>query len=117
MAGVKELLEVGSRRRTAPVEVPGIGTFYVQSLTERERASIEKASREDTAGTVLARLIQLCAVNDKGHRLFKDGQSELESILDLDVAVAGAFERAIDSLADTSRYEETLGNLEGTTAG
>lgn len=116
MSSAQDLLTKGATRRVMPVEVPGIGTYHVRSLTEAERAKVERDSRsDDDQRSVLSRLIQLCACDAKGNRLFRDDAETLEQIGNLDVAVAGAFELAINKLADSSTYEETVKNFGLTT--
>lgn len=65
------LFAKGKARRFGTYPVPGLGTVRVQSLSERERAGIERAVQ---GGSSLYRphMIALAVVDDEGRRVFTD---------------------------------------------
>lgn len=71
----EKLLGHGVTRRYADVDVPGMGVVRIRSLTERERAVIEKqAATGDISYRAL--LISMAVVEQNGFRIFTDAEAE-----------------------------------------
>lgn len=89
-----------AERRYIEVEVAGFGRVRLQSLTERERAAYERASYDDKGelqmealGQRKARLVALCAVDDKGFRIL--GDREVQKLYEnMDSAILDAIYEA-----------------------
>jgi hypothetical protein len=102
------LFAKGKLRRYGTYHVPGFGTIRVQSLTERERAGIERAVQ---GGSSLYRphMVALAVVDDEGRRVFTDG--DVEDLAEVD-------SRLMLAIADTvaghiGPVELTAEDLEG----
>ena len=96
------------KRRITSVDIPELGTVYIQSMTERERSLNEynsyqrlnkggKGAERDTFIRVRARAIQLCLVNANGERMFSDSDEHTEAILDMDARVSELITDAIEA--------------------
>ena len=113
-----------SQRRYQFVDVPGVGTARIQSLTEAERSAIEYSvaytdgdEKEQAARRLKARWIVATLVNDDGDRVFTD--NDVEFVNTIDSAIVS---RLIDSIWDhvgvTKDDQEALEkNLETTPDG
>lgn len=82
-------------RRYTTVDVADFGRVRLQSLTEAEAASYDIASldqrgrwRHKLAAAARRRLLALTIVDEQGHRLFED--SDTEALGNLDARVADA---------------------------
>ena len=76
-----------NKRRFADVEIPGLGTLRIRSLTERERSEYEAGFLDsDGRATNLVdgkvRLIMLCVCNASGQRLFSDADKPALEAMD-----------------------------------
>jgi hypothetical protein len=76
-----KLLATCNKRRVAEYNVDGLGEVRLQSLTELERASVEKTANEDTT-KLRAMLIAYSMVDEDGNRLFSD--EEVGTVLAMD---------------------------------
>jgi hypothetical protein len=76
-----KLLATCNKRRVASYNVDGLGEVRLQSLTELERASVEKTANEDTT-KLRAMLIAYSMVDEDGNRLFSD--DEIGTVLAMD---------------------------------
>lgn len=115
----REQLLGATKRRYRLVNVPDLGEFRIQSLTERERSNYE-ASLLDRKGGVVKdrmlssrrRLIALTLVDDVGNRLL--GEADVDKLEDLDSGVTVLlWEAARDHCGFTDQdIEEAVGNSE-----
>lgn len=123
--------EASKKRRVKEIDIPGFGKVWIQSLNERQRASIEagvvemiqgkrgrklEEAQHDLAIRARARLIAAVVVDEHETRVFNDKESTLDEILEMDSAVLDAIAREIDehcgnpNLTDED-YEEMEKNL------
>ena len=73
---IRDALLSARTRRFREVDIPGLGTVKIQSMSERERADAQRLS-EDKPGEFSARLIVTCVCNGDGHRLFSEADIPL----------------------------------------
>ena len=103
----KATLLAKCKRRYANLDVPGVGMIRVQSMTERERAAIEQAIiKGDTAGTMRARVLAACMVDEDGRKIW--GDHELETISEMDSVTVLAIFNAIDEFTTSGDNVEEL---------
>lgn len=100
-----------SQRRYTEVDADWAGEgkkVRIQSMTERERASIERQivrekSNEDSP-SVRARIIQLTLVDAEGHRIY--GEHDLDFICSLDSGLTDWLIDRIDEHCQVNRRDE-----------
>lgn len=83
----KRMLQDARIRRYAEFEIDGFGTVRIQSLTERERASIEKQAGGDDF-CYRASLIALAVVDSNGDRVFSDADVDQLAEADCQITIA-----------------------------
>lgn len=67
-----------NRRRYKHVDIPAVGAFRLQSLTEAERSAMETMPRED----IKAFLVTVCVVDEEGKRVFTDADISAVKLVD-----------------------------------
>lgn len=112
----KRVLQDARRRRYTEFEIDGFGTVRIQSLTERERASIEKQAGND-GFCYRASLIALAVVDANGDRVFSDEDVEqlAEADCQLTISLSDAVIEHVGALQFTqSSIEAEVKNSEAT---
>lgn len=91
---------VWTKRKPVPVDVPELGTLHVRVLTQAEKDAFDESTRKVVNGelvpnlaNVTARVVALCACDEKGKRLFTDDDAQSLGDLPCDL-LAPVFEAA-----------------------
>lgn len=111
-------LEAGERRYEN-VEIPGLGTTRVRSLTEPEKTKYY-AARFDENGKFIPevwfqrspRLLVLAVVDDNGERMFSDSEEDLAAVIALDSKLTEPVYKVARPLSNIDANEETGGDRE-----
>jgi len=83
------------RRRITKVEVEGLGTVCIRSLSGAQRARLAdlfktaggEQTQEDSQREIQARIVSRVVVDENGVRLFGDTEDELAIVADMDAKV------------------------------
>lgn len=99
-------------RRLQTYDVPGVGPVTIRSLTERERADLEIAARDDPA-SLRCRMIVAAVVDQDGLAVFSAG--DVEAIGQMDSRITMALSEAVGDHcgvldADPAADEEAIKN-------
>lgn len=89
---IRHKIFAAKHRRYADVDVHGFGTIRVQSLSEKERSSLEVAAGQDPA-SLRSRMIAAAIVDQDGNRVFSD--AEVDQIGEVDFRVTLALADAV----------------------
>lgn len=111
MPSVRDKMLASRSRRYEQAHCEGLGWVRVQSLSELERAKVERAAGQDVT-RLRATLIAMSVVDVEGHRLFSD--DEVDAILDMDSRITLALSDIVMEHIGRDKTEAHLKNSSAT---